>query len=323
MTKIALEQIIDPVKDELKIFESKYRSQFSSKVEFLQPLLNYLKTCSGKRMRPLLFLLSQGLISKPDVDTLDIAVLLELLHTATLVHDDVVDESTQRRNKKTMNALWGDKTAVLLGDYLFAKVLELGVKIEKFYVLDIIAKVVGQMSRGELRQIIKDDKKQEDIYFQIINEKTACLFGAASMLGGAVKSASADVKNKLKRFGELFGMVFQIRDDILDFSGKSELLGKPAGQDIAEGRFTLPLIIVYNKIKPQERKYMHGLIYGNPEKNKKILIDFVKRHDGIKIANKKVDEISQEALLILKIFDPSPYKDAIEKFFEFNRYREI
>ncbi|MEJ2627742.1 MAG: polyprenyl synthetase family protein [bacterium] len=289
---------------------------------FLHPLCNYIKSGKGKRIRPILFFLSQRLVGHSDTNTIVIPVFLEMLHTATLIHDDVVDKAVKRRARKTMSVIWGDKTAVLFGDYLFAKALELGISTKNFKILELITELVRKMSEGELRQVFKSHEIKKDIYYNIIKDKTAILFRASCMLAGLSQSGNEKDIMNLGRFGELFGMGYQIKDDILDIAGKSEFLGKTVGQDLSDGKFTLPFIMVYNKASFKERKYLHRLISDSSAENLGIVYDYIKKYQGVKLAERELKIINSEAGKILKSFNVSRHRELLGKLLEYNYLRK-
>jgi len=320
--KISLKDIIYPIKNELENFELELKIQLKSELFSLHPLCDYIQSSKGKRIRPILFFLSQGLLSKPDMNTTTIAVFLEILHTATLIHDDVIDNAFKRRERETMNVLWGNRTAVLFGDYLFAKVLELGVATQNLKILEVISKVVKKIGEGELSQVFNNRRIEKDIYYNMIKGKTAALFKASCVLAGLSQSVTEEILIRLGRFGELFGIVYQIKDDILDYSGKTELLGKPVKQDLSDGKFTLPFIMVYNKVTQKEKVYLQNLITDYSTDNLKILCDFIRDNKGVKLAEQELVDINQQAVKILKSFNSSIYRDTLEKLLKYNYSRK-
>jgi len=320
--EISLKDISNPVKKELKHFESELDSQFVSDLLFLRPICDYIKSGRGKRIRPILFFLIQRLFGKPAKNSTTLPVLLEILHTATLIHDDVVDNATKRRERDSVNALWGNKTAILFGDYLFAKVLELGMTTRNLKILDVITEVVKTISIGELRQVNKSRKIDKDIYYNIINEKTAALFSASCKLAGLSQSASDNDINRLEQFGTLFGTVYQIKDDILDFNGNAESLGKSVGQDLSDNNYTLPFIIVYNTISEKDKKYLQKLIAETNEENLKIAYDFIRENRGVELSEQELESINNRAVNILKNFDASIYRDSLEYLLQYNYLRK-
>ncbi len=310
-----LEKISNPIRRELELFENEYALQFQSKSDSLFPFLCYINQEKGKRIRPILFFLSQGLIGSPTLESICVAVLLEILHTATLIHDDIVDGSFVRRGKKTPNALWGNKVSVLLGDYLLAKVLLLGVKVQWNGVMEIIAKVVMDMGHGELRQVVIGSTSEyinENEYYQIIKDKTAALFQATCELGGLVLHASQEEKSRLSQFGEYFGMSFQIRDDILDLTGYAEVMGKPSGQDIFNGKLTLPLILALTNVSKKEREQFFKRVESMKTENIKWILQFINSKKGIERAQTQSEIFAKKAIEILNTFKPSVYRESME-----------
>jgi octaprenyl-diphosphate synthase len=267
----------------------------------------------GKRLRPIVFFLVQGLFSKPDERSLEIAVLIELLHTATLIHDDVIDGSMERRGSDTLNAVWGDRISVLMGDLLLAKVLQLGVRSPWPGVLETIAPVVHSMVTAELRHEMEppDGHQSEAFYFRIISDKTAGLFSAAAILGGIVKEASEDRIERLRLLGSLYGTAFQIRDDILDVTGSPDIMGKPRGQDALNGRWTLPLLMARKQAGVRERKALSERMGTKKPQDSAWIHDFIIRHQGVPEALRKCDHIVKDAVEILRGFDDSIYRKSL------------
>ena len=328
MNRIAcatLDDLSFPIKNELLLFEEMYTLQFQTESSFLKPLLNHISQEKGKRLRPILFFLSQGLLRKPNPASVLTAVILELLHTASLIHDDIVDKSSVRRGKPTLNSLWGNHISVLLGDFLFAKVLQLGVSVPQREVLSVISDVVLDMGRGELRQMLTSNERfaTEEEYYQIAREKTGGLFSAACLLGGVMAGASMDEKKELEKFGGYFGTLFQIRDDILDFAGKSSLLGKPVGQDLINGKITLPLILAFDSVPQSEKQHIFKKILSSFHHDGEWLKKFVKETGGIQNAQKKAQFFSERALALLNRFNHSVYRDSLKKIVAYQLKRGI
>jgi len=310
-----IETISRPVAEALRRFEAELVKQLQTDVLVIQPILNYLGSSPGKGLRPLLFFLAQGLVKTPKPDSAPLAAMLELLHTATLIHDDVVDQSLQRRGRRSLNALWGDRVSVLIGDYLFAKVLALGVEAEWKDVLRIVSKTVSDMGRGELREELKDRNKLFTVeeYYAHIRDKTAGFFCAACEMGGLVVGAANSERDRLRRFGEKYGMIFQIRDDILDMTGHVDLLGKPIGQDVCNGRMTLPLILAMEGIsKKEERSLRRRLGSAASKADSPWIRRFVEKRKGIEKAQQAALQLADEAIQILHMFKASEYRDALE-----------
>ncbi len=311
-----VEKIKQPIAFEMDLFEQKFQLSMSSKVALLNRITHYLVNSKGKQMRPMFVFLVAKMVSNGEISerTYRGASVIELIHTATLVHDDVVDDSNRRRGFFSINALWKNKIAVLVGDYLLSKGLLLSIDNNDFDLLKIISVAVREMSEGELLQIEKARKLDitEEVYYEIIRQKTATLIAACCSLGAAsVKPNSPDVET-MRKFGELIGMAFQIKDDLFDY-GK-EKIGKPTGIDIKEQKMTLPLIHVLNKVTKKEKNWLINSIknYNRDKKRVKDVIEFVKENGGLDYAIEKMKEFQQEALLILQKYPESKYRNSLE-----------
>ena len=309
---------------ELSTFEKKFEDAVRSNTPMLDRILKYIIKRKGKQMRPMFVFLSAKLIGEVNESTYRAAALVELLHTATLVHDDVVDESMERRGFFSINAIWKNKIAVLVGDYLLSKGLLLSTSNEDFMHLHILTDAVRQMSEGELLQIEKSRKLNldEDVYFEIIRNKTASLLSSACAVG-AYSTGKDEKKTDLMRvFGQKVGIAFQIKDDLFDY-GKEDV-GKPTGNDIREKKLTLPLIYTLNNTdKDTRRKLIYML--KNENKNKEsinFIIEKVIEAGGIRYAEAKMNSFRDEALEILHSFDPSPVRDALEELVRFTTDRK-
>lgn len=308
-------QIKLPVEKEMELFEKKFFESMSSKVALLNRITHYIVNRKGKQMRPMFVFLVAKMVSEGNVNerTYRGAAVIELIHTATLVHDDVVDDSNRRRGFFSINALWKNKIAVLVGDYLLSKGLLLSIDNNDFDLLKIISVAVREMSEGELLQIEKARRLDitEAIYYDIIRQKTATLIAACCSLGAAsVKPESGDV-TKMRRFGELIGMAFQIKDDLFDYG--DEQIGKPTGIDIKEQKMTLPLIYTLNNCDPKEKKWVINSVKNHNKDKKRVkeVISFVKEKGGLDYAVKRMKEFQKEALDILENYSSSPYKDSL------------
>ncbi|MFC1502230.1 polyprenyl synthetase family protein [bacterium] len=310
-----IETISECISQELDLFEKAYKEEFQRGDAVLLPVLEYVGKEKGKCIRPSLFFLCQGLINKPKLTSIPVAVLLELLHIATLVHDDVVDQSVTRRGKDTLNALWGDNVSVLLGDYLLAKVLALGVSVPWTSVLSVISRAVMGMGKEELRQVLETPEKKFTItnYLRNIHGKTAGFMSASSELGGIVMEADNTVIVQLRRLGTAFGMAFQIRDDILDITGSEDILGKPVGQDMANGKITLPLILALEQVPTEEKEKVLQRQSAPKSKNGMWIREFIERYNGVQLAQQKAEIFINKALQILMTFPSSVYRDALQK----------
>ncbi|WP_282076237.1 polyprenyl synthetase family protein [Maribacter aquivivus] len=309
-------QIKEPVYQEMELFESKFRDSMTSKVALLNRITHYIVNRKGKQMRPMFVFLTAKLLNGGEVNerTYRGASVIELIHTATLVHDDVVDESNKRRGFFSINALWKNKIAVLVGDYLLSKGLLLSIDNEDFDLLKIISVAVREMSEGELLQIEKARRLDitEDVYYDIIRQKTATLIAACCSLGAcSVKPESADVET-FRKFGELCGMAFQIKDDLFDYGGQK--IGKPTGIDIKEQKMTLPLIYALNHCTKKEKSWTINSIKNHNKDKKRVkeVIAFVKDKGGLDYAVTKMLQYRDEALELLSTYPDSEYKSALE-----------
>ncbi|MEP2280142.1 polyprenyl synthetase family protein [Maribacter sp.] len=309
-------QIKEPVYQEMELFESKFRDSMTSKVALLNRITHYIVNRKGKQMRPMFVFLTAKMLNNGEVNerTYRGASVIELIHTATLVHDDVVDESNKRRGFFSINALWKNKIAVLVGDYLLSKGLLLSIDNEDFDLLKIISVAVREMSEGELLQIEKARRLDitEDVYYDIIRQKTATLIAACCSLGAcSVKPDSPDVET-FRKFGELCGMAFQIKDDLFDYGG--EKIGKPTGIDIKEQKMTLPLIYALNNCSKKEKSWVINSIKNHNKDKKRVkeVIAFVKNKGGLDYAVTKMLQYRDEALKLLSTYPESDYKSALE-----------
>ena len=308
-------QIKQPILNEMELFEKKFYESMTSKVALLNRITYYIVNRKGKQMRPMFVFLTAKMIADGTVNerTYRGASVIELIHTATLVHDDVVDDSNQRRGFFSINALWKNKIAVLVGDYLLSKGLLLSIDHDDFDLLKIISVAVREMSEGELLQIEKARRLDitEAIYYEIIQKKTATLIAACCALGA--KSVSEDLiqVEYMRKFGELIGMAFQIKDDLFDYT--DEAIGKPTGIDIKEQKMTLPLIYVLNHCSSKEKAWLINSIKNHNKDKKRVkeVIAFVKNNNGLSYAENRMIGFQQEALSILAHFPNSPYKDSL------------
>ncbi|MEH6512864.1 MAG: polyprenyl synthetase family protein [Maribacter arcticus] len=309
-------QIKEPVYQEMELFESKFRDSMSSKVALLNRITHYIVNRKGKQMRPMFVFLTAKLLNNGEVNerTYRGASVIELIHTATLVHDDVVDESNKRRGFFSINALWKNKIAVLVGDYLLSKGLLLSIDNNDFDLLKIISVAVREMSEGELLQIEKARRLDitEDVYYEIIRQKTATLIAACCSLGAcSVKPESVDVET-FRKFGELCGMAFQIKDDLFDYGAQK--IGKPTGIDIKEQKMTLPLIYALNHCTKKEKNWVINSIKNHNKDKQRVkeVISFVKEKGGLDYAVSKMLQYRDEALKILSAYPESDYKSALQ-----------
>jgi len=310
--------------EELSIFEEKFAEAVKSQTALLDRIMQYIIKRKGKQLRPMFVFLSAKLQGPINESTYRAAALVELLHTATLVHDDVVDESFERRGFFSINATWKNKIAVLVGDYLLSKGLLLSTTNNDFEHLHILSDAVRQMSEGELLQIEKSRKLnlKEDIYFEIIRTKTASLLASACAVGAWTTSKDQAISDKMKLFGEKVGIAFQIKDDLFDY-GKADV-GKPTGNDIKEKKLTLPLIYTLNTIDALTRRELIYIIKNNNKDPKKVklVIDTVVAAGGIKYAEEKMLEYRDEALTILYQFPDNEVRKALEELVRYTTDRK-
>ena len=314
-----LKDIQAPVAQEMVEFEKKFRHSMKSEVLLLDKITTYIVKRKGKQMRPLFVFLSAGVCGSITEATYRGASLIELIHTASLVHDDVIDDANYRRGFFSINALWKNKIAVLVGDFLLTRALLLSVDHDDFDLLKIGSEAVREMSEGELLQMDKARKLDinEDVYYDIIRQKTASLIASCCKMGASSTEQSKEVINKMGEFGEKVGMAFQIKDDLFDYG--ADEIGKPLGIDIKEKKMTLPLIYSLRKASWLDKKKIIGIVKNQSHKPKKVqeVIQFVKDSGGIEYATKAMDRFHKEALDILHEMDPSTYRDSLENLVQF------
>ncbi|MBK9255492.1 MAG: polyprenyl synthetase family protein [Saprospiraceae bacterium] len=311
---INLNDIKHPVKDELKEFEKHFKESMKSSVPLLDKITYYIVQKKGKQIRPILVFLCAKICGQINESTYVAASLLELSHTASLVHDDVVDDAYERRGFFSVNALWKNKIAVLVGDFLLAKGLEIALATKNYNHLQTVSNAVKQMSEGELLQIEKARRLdiKEDIYFEIIRQKTASLISAACSSGASSTTNDAEMIQKMWHFGEKTGIAFQIKDDLFDYGDTD--IGKPRGIDIKEKKMTLPLIYALQQASKSEKNTIINFIKRD-SKNEvvvKKVIDFVKAHGGLEYATTTMHQYQKDALEILYTFPESEARDALE-----------
>ena len=299
----------------MELFEQKFSESMISRVALLNKITHYIVNRKGKQMRPMFVFLVAKMVSKGTVNerTYRGASVIELIHTATLVHDDVVDDSDRRRGFFSINALWKNKIAVLVGDYLLSKGLLLSIDNGDFDLLKIISVAVREMSEGELLQIEKARKLDitEDVYYEIIRQKTATLIAACCSLGACSVNGTEVEVEKMRKFGELIGMAFQIKDDLFDYG--TAKIGKPTGIDIKEQKMTLPLIYALNNSSPKEKAWVINSIKKHNKNSKRVkeVISFVKDKGGLEYAVNKMIAYQSEALILLNEYPESPYKSSL------------
>ena len=304
----------------MNLFENKFKNSLKSKVVLLDKIMHYIIKRKGKQMRPMFVFLSAKIFGKFNENTYRAASMIELLHTATLVHDDVIDEANFRRGFFSINALWKNKIAVLVGDFLLSRGLLLAVKNKEFDLLEIMSSAVEDMSEGELLQIEKTRSLDitESVYFEIIRKKTASLI-AACCASGANSVGENDLNvEKMRIFGEKAGIAFQIKDDLFDFSD-NKLLGKSTGIDIREQKMTLPLIYTLNNINTNSKKIIINIIKNHNKNEKKVaeVIQLVKKNGGLDYATKIMLKYYNEALDILEEFKDNEAKKSLKLLLDY------
>jgi octaprenyl-diphosphate synthase len=310
---------VNLIEYELRLFEEKFKDAVKSNVSMLDRIMRYVVKRKGKQLRPMFVFLAARLFGQANESTYRAASLVELLHTATLVHDDVVDDSIERRGFFSVYALWKNKASVLVGDYLLAKGLLLSLENNDFQILKYLSDAVRQMSEGELLQMEKSRSLNldETIYFEIIKSKTASLLASACAAGAWSTSQNAETSERMKAFGEKVGIAFQIKDDLFDYT--SQDVGKPTGNDIKEKKLTLPLIYTLNNVdKETKRKLIYIIKNENTRKAKvRYVIDVVEKSGGIEYTNKKMAGYKKEAMDILHSFPASDIRDGFEDLVNF------
>ncbi|WBX75988.1 polyprenyl synthetase family protein [Tenacibaculum ovolyticum] len=322
-----VEQIKLPIKNEMELFETKFKDAMLSKVPLLNRITYYIVRRKGKQMRPMFVFLVAKMVSDGGFDerTYRGASVVELIHTATLVHDDVVDDSNRRRGFFSVNALWKNKIAVLVGDFLLSKGLLLSIDNEDFDILKLISIAVREMSEGELLQIEKARKLDitEEIYFDIIRQKTATLIAACCGIGAASVGASNEVVQKMRKFGEYIGIAFQIKDDLFDYT--EDEIGKPTGIDIKEQKMTLPLIYTLNNCSKKEKSWLINSVKKHNKNKKRVkeVIAFVNTNGGLEYATAKMHGYKDKALAILENFPESAYKSSLQQMIDYVVERKI
>lgn len=319
-----INQIKQPIAAEIEAFEAKFKDSMHSDAPLLNRITHYIVKRKGKQMRPMFVFFAAKLCGGIIESTHRGAALVELLHTATLVHDDVVDNAYERRGFFSINALWKNKIAVLVGDYLLAKGLLLSVNNNEFALLKIVSEAVQQMSEGELLQIEKVRRMDigEELYFEVIRQKTASLIASCCACGAASAGADEETVEKMRLFGEKVGIAFQIKDDTFDFG--TDDVGKPLGIDIKEKKVTLPLIYALNRAEKLERKRIINLVKNHQDDPKKIqeVIDFVNSKDGVHYANQKMLEYQNEAFEILYQFPENDARTGLEQLVRYTTERK-
>lgn len=320
-----LHDICRPIAKELEQYDALFAQIMTHNEDFMRPILEFVSQRSGKKMRPILVLLLAKAVGEVTEATLRAAVALELLHTSSLIHDDVVDESPQRRGQQSLHRVFDNKIAVLLGDYLLSQTLALSAQTGYLAVVEAVAHLGTQLAEGEILQLqhVEMDEISESLYYQIIGRKTASLFEACAQVASATTQTAPQQSQAMRKLGEVVGLCFQIRDDIFDYY-EDEGIGKPSGQDLAEGKLTLPLIHALHSTKDaaawqKAMRVKQGLASAE---ERQWLIDFAKNHGGIAYAEAKMEELRQEAARCVLHFDNPPIAQALMAYIDFVMERQ-
>ena len=316
-----LSQIKDPIKEELTLFERKFKNALQSKVPLLNKIMYYIIKRKGKQMRPMFVFLSAKIFGEVNEETYRAASLIELLHTATLVHDDVIDQSNLRRHFFSINALWKNKIAVLVGDFLLSKGLLLSVENKDYDLLEIVSRAVKEMSEGELLQIEKNRKFDinEDIYFEIIRKKTAVLIATCCQTAAISMNQSKDQAERFRLFGENIGVAFQIKDDLFDYISNANIIGKPVGLDIRDKKMTLPLIYTINNVDNKTRKEIINTVKNHNNDLEKVhnVLKIVKESGGVEYAENRMRFFEKESLKILDEFRKNEASNSLRQLVDY------
>lgn len=322
---LRLEDIKAPIAREMEDFEQKFRASMKTQILLLDKIMGYIVRRKGKQMRPMFVFLSAGTCGKISESTFRGASLIELLHTASLVHDDVVDEANYRRGFFSINALWKNKIAVLVGDFLLTRGLALSLEHKEYDLLAIANNAVKEMSEGELLQFEKSRRLDinEETYLDVIRQKTASLIASCCSIGASSSGASPETVENMRLFGEKIGMAFQIKDDLFDYEDQE--IGKPVGIDIKEKKMTLPLIYALSKSSWMEKRRIISIIRNQSHKSKKVkeVIAYVKASGGIEYANARMKEYHQSALALLNPFPETDYKRSLQQLVQFTIDRSV
>lgn len=322
---VTLKQITAPIIEDIKIFQQEFENALKSEVRLINSISKYMIRNRGKNIRPILTILSARLCGEPTLNSYRAAAMMELLHIATLIHDDVVDDATIRRGKPSINQVWKNKISVLMGDFILSKALINMIGIKDFDALEQISNTAEKLSAGEILQIEKSITKSmtEDVYFDMINQKTASLIATSCELGAITTSKTVKDRKATFDFGENLGMAFQIKDDLFDLLGSEHDTGKDGGGDVKKNMITLPLIFSYAHMTKSENRQLKKLL-GAKTKTKKILTDIRRMIDesgGFEYARKKLDDFSNDALESIAFYPDSPVKQSLIDLVAFNALR--
>ncbi len=324
--KMLLDEISVPIREDVKMFQDELKTSLSSGVKLINTVIKYITRKKGKQLRPRLTLLAARLCGEPTSLTYKAAALVEILHVATLIHDDVVDDADTRRGIPTVKRIWKNKIAILVGDYMFSKALANIIHLRDFDALEVLSSASTRLSEGEILQIEKAIKKEmsEETYLKMVGDKTASLFSASCKLGAITATEDIEKREALSRFGEKLGVAFQIKDDLFDIMGTLEGVGKPTGFDVKKNMVTLPLIHLFATLEGSEKKRIQSRLKYHAKRNE---ISEVRRliesHGGIDYTRQRMKEISEDAKRELEIFPDSPVKSGLMKILDFNLERQF
>ncbi|MFQ6608756.1 MAG: polyprenyl synthetase family protein [Fidelibacterota bacterium] len=320
-----LKKILEPIWDDLKIFQSEFEDALRSEVRLINIIAKYLIRHKGKGIRPVLTILSARLTGAPTMNSYKAATMVELLHVATLMHDDVVDEAKLRRGFPTINRVWKNKASIIMGDFLLSKVLTNLIRLRDYEALDLISNTAERLSSGEMIQIEKSFRKNmsEEVYYQMIKDKTASLIGTSCELGAITSTGKGSHRDSIRSYGENFGMAFQIKDDLFDILGNSNETGKDVNSDISRNIMTLPIIHTLDRpITTSERKHIRKILRnGANKKDIRLMKDIVSSHGGFDYARERIENYSNRAVEALAEFPDSPYKQSMVDLIAYNANR--
>jgi octaprenyl-diphosphate synthase len=314
-----LESIRSLLREDLQSTDHFIIAQLESNIPLIKQVIEYVLTCGGKRIRPMILLLSARALAHQQQKHINLAAVIELTHTATLLHDDVVDSSTLRRGHKTANLIWGSNTSILVGDFLYSRAFQMVVELQQQTILDIFAKATHYIAEGEILQLVNCNNAEttEDFYFEIIQRKTAKLFEIAAQLGALLSTDNQQQVLALRDYGLYLGLAYQLIDDALDYSQPAEETGKNIGQDLAEGKTTLPLIEAMRKSKGKDLDLLRHAIESGSNKNLKRILQIIESTDAIKYTADAAKQQAQKAKQALQPIASSPYRKALEDLADF------
>jgi octaprenyl-diphosphate synthase len=312
---LTAKEIFDLVKDDLKLVERELRAESAASAEAVTHIAQYLQSSGGKRLRPILLLLSTRMIGPVTPGAIRMAAVVELIHGATLIHDDVIDMAQTRRGRPSSNVIWGNQVSVLSGDWLYMQAFQIALRERNFHVLDMLINLTQMMVEGELFQLERLGKISitEADYMQLVDRKTACLFSVCARLGAHLAGASECTESRLGEFAWNLGIAFQLVDDVLDFTARETVLGKPVGNDLREGKVTLPLIYSLETAGPEERRKVETVLaersYGTIPFS--VIRGIVERHRGVERVQERAQDFTDKARAIIAEFPDSPYQRAL------------